>query len=143
MADTEPDCLFCGIVNETIPASIVYTNDDVVAFMDINPASYGHLLVIPRRHSRDITTVSPEDLTATALAAQELAKHAVAVFEADGVNLLNCCGESAWQSVFHFHLHVIPRYADGPHRDKLVLPWESHSGDPDDIASAAGSLKGD
>jgi histidine triad (HIT) family protein len=115
-------CLFCGIVSGVVPAAMVAEDDATCAFMDINPGSEGHLLVIPKRHSRDLLEISPSDLAAVTLAAQRIAKVAVTELGADGVNLLNCCGTDAWQTVFHFHLHVIPRYRDKS-RDRLELPW--------------------
>lgn len=93
-----------------------------LAFMDINPASDGHILVIPKRHSRDLVEIPPDDLSAVALASQRVANAVIAEFGADGVNLLNCCGADAWQTVFHFHFHVIPRYVDKA-KDRLQLPW--------------------
>ena len=91
--------------------------------MDVDPGSDGHLLVVPRRHSTDLLDIPADDLTATILAAQTIAKVAVTEFGADGVNLLNCSGAAAWQTVFHFHLHLIPRYADKT-KDRLTLPFE-------------------
>ncbi|WP_245574061.1 HIT domain-containing protein [Amycolatopsis nigrescens] len=69
---------------------------------------------MPKRHSKDLFEIPAEDLAAVTLAAQRIAKAAAAEFGADGVNLLNCCGAAAWQTVFHFHLHVIPRYLARP-----------------------------
>jgi histidine triad (HIT) family protein len=93
------------------------------AFMDINPGSDGHLLVIPKRHSKDLFEIGADDLTDVTLAAQRIAKVAVKELGADGVNLINCCGAVAWQTVFHFHLHVVPRYVDKT-KDRLTLPWQ-------------------
>lgn len=115
-------CLFCGIVSGSVPSVLVAEDDTTYAFMDINPGSDGHILVIPKRHSKDLLEISADDLTTVTLAAQRVAKAAVEEFGADGVNLLNCCGADAWQTVFHFHLHVIPRYVDKA-KDRLVLPW--------------------
>ena len=115
-------CLFCGIVTGAVPATMIAEDDATCAFMDINPASDGHLLVIPKHHSRDLLEIPPVDLAAVTLTAQRIAKAAVAELGADGVNLLNCCGADAWQTVFHFHLHVIPRYRDR-YKDRLKLPW--------------------
>lgn len=110
------------------------------AFMDINPGSDGHILVIPKRHSKDLFQIPVQDLTAVTLAAQRIAKAAVTEFGADGVNLLNCCGADAWQTVFHFHLHVIPRYVDKT-KDRLVLPWQPGTpGDMEAIAALGGRL---
>lgn len=123
-------CLFCGIIAGTVPSVKVAEDETTFAFMDINPGSDGHILVIPNRHSKDLFEIPAEDLTAVTLAAQRIAKAAVAEFGADGVNLLNCCGADAWQTVFHFHLHVIPRYLDKT-KDRLVLPWQP--GTPGDL----------
>lgn len=123
-------CVFCGIVAGTVPSVKVAEDDTTYAFMDINPGSDGHILVIPKRHSKDLFEIPDNDLTDVTLAARRIAKEAVAVFGADGVNLLNCCGADAWQTVFHFHLHVIPRYVDKT-RDRLVLPWQP--GTPGDM----------
>lgn len=115
-------CLFCGIVSGEVPSTKVAEDDATWAFLDINPGSEGHLLVIPKQHSRDLLEISPTDLAAVTLAAQRIAKATVTELGADGVNLLNCCGADAWQTVFHFHLHVIPRYRDKT-KDRLELPW--------------------
>jgi histidine triad (HIT) family protein len=134
---TNSDCIFCKIVAGEIPAQIVDEDERTVAFMDINPATRGHALVVPRRHARDLFEISEEDLQATALAAQRLARRAHERLGADGVNLLNSRGAAAWQTVFHFHMHVIPRYHDDP----LRLPWTPAPGDEDEIAAAAELLR--
>jgi histidine triad (HIT) family protein len=137
MSDTDPDCLFCKIVAGQLPGQIVAEDERTVAFMDINPATRGHLLVVPRRHAKDLLEIEPEDLAATVRAAQGLARRVSERLAADGVNLLNSCGAVAWQTIFHFHIHVIPRYADDP----LRLPWQPAPGDPDQIAAAAADLR--
>jgi histidine triad (HIT) family protein len=105
------DCLFCGIVAGDVPAQIVDSDEHTLAFMDINPATRGHALVIPRAHSADITEILPEDLERTTIAAQRLVARMERTLAPDGFNVLNACRPAAWQTVFHFHLHVIPRYA--------------------------------
>ncbi|MGH2886380.1 MAG: HIT family protein [Solirubrobacteraceae bacterium] len=134
---SDPDCLFCKIVAGEIPAQIVDQDDRTVAFMDINPGTRGHLLVVPRQHARDLLEIDRDDLAATMAAAQRMAGRVVERLDADGVNLLNCCGSAAWQTVFHFHVHVIPRYEDDP----LRLPWIPEPGDPDEIEAAAQALR--
>ncbi len=136
MAD--PDCIFCKIVAGELPARIVDEDERTIAFMDIAPATRGHALVIPRAHSADLLSVGREDLAAVALAAQRLAGSMKERLGADGVNLLNSCGAAAWQTVFHFHVHVIPRY-DG---DPLRLPWVPGEGDQAQIQAAAQELSG-
>jgi histidine triad (HIT) family protein len=134
---SDPDCLFCKIVAGEVPAQIVDQDDRTVAFMDINPATRGHALVVPRRHAANLLEVEPDELAATVLAAQRLARRVVERLGAEGVNLLNSCGSVAWQTVFHLHFHVIPRYSGDP----LRLPWIPGPGDPDEIAAAAEQLR--
>jgi histidine triad (HIT) family protein len=136
MGSVDPDCLFCKIVAGEIPATIVAEDERTIAFMDINPATRGHALVIPRTHVRDVHEIDPEDLKAVAAVAQQIAAKARERLGADGVNLLNSSGPAAWQTVFHFHMHVIPRY-DG---DPLRLPWVPSPGDMDDVAAAGAQL---
>ncbi|HEV2058840.1 MAG TPA: HIT family protein [Solirubrobacteraceae bacterium] len=133
----DPDCLFCKIVAGELPATIIAEDERTMAFMDISPATRGHALVIPRAHARDVHEIDADDLKAVAAAAQELAGRAIERLGAAGVNLLNSSGAAAWQTVFHFHLHVIPRY-DG---DPLRLPWVPAQGDMEDIAAAGAQLK--
>jgi histidine triad (HIT) family protein len=134
----ESECIFCKIVAGEIPARIVDEDERTIAFMDIAPATRGHALVIPRAHSRDIFDADPEDVRAVAAAAQRLALRANERLAADGVNLLSSSGSAAWQTVFHLHMHVIPRYRDDP----LRLPWVPSEGEPDEIAAAAQDLAG-
>jgi histidine triad (HIT) family protein len=133
-----PDCIFCAIVAGELPATIVDEDERTVAFMDIAPATRGHALVIPRAHAEDLLSVGQQDLAAVAHAAQRLAGRMRERLAADGVNLLNSCGAAAWQTVFHFHVHVIPRYREDP----LRLPWVPGPGDPEQIAAAAQELTG-
>jgi histidine triad (HIT) family protein len=133
----DPDCLFCQIIAREIPAQIIDETERTVTFMDINPATRGHALVVPRSHTANLLEVDADDLAATALAAQRLAQRVTERLGADGVNLLNSCGSAAWQTVFHLHVHVIPRYADDP----LRLPWIPAAGDSDEIAAAAAELR--
>ena len=133
----DPDCLFCRIVAGELPATIIAEDERTIAFMDINPATRGHALVIPRAHVRDVHEIDTDDLSAVAAAAQVVAARAIERLGAAGVNLLNSSGAAAWQTVFHFHMHVIPRYDDDP----LRLPWVPAQGDTDDIAAAGAELR--
>jgi histidine triad (HIT) family protein len=134
---SDPDCIFCKIVAGELPATIVDEDERTIAFMDINPATRGHALVIPREHSRDLLEISEEDLRATILGAQGLARRVSDRLGSAGVNLLNSCGAAAWQTVFHFHIHVIPRYEGDP----LQLPWTPAPGDQAEISAAAAELR--
>ena len=132
------ECIFCKIVAGELPAERVDEDEHTLAFMDINPWTRGHALVIPKRHSRNLYEVSEDDLLATAAAARRLALRIRDRLGCDGLNLINSCESAAWQAVFHFHVHVIPRYEDDP----LELPVRPQEGDPDEIKQIAEKLRG-
>ena len=134
---SDPDCIFCKIIAGDLPGQIVDQDEDTVAFMDVAPATRGHSLVVPRRHVRNLLEIGDQDLAATMRTARRLAGRMTERLGADGVNLINSCGAAAWQSVFHFHIHVIPRYEDDPMR----LPWTPSPGDPERIAAVAEELR--
>jgi diadenosine tetraphosphate (Ap4A) HIT family hydrolase len=107
-----PGCIFCAIVARQAEASVVYEDETVVAFMDLHPVTRGHLLVVPREHA-----VGFEDLAGATSAHVWSVGHAMAralrrsSLRCEGISVFVCDGEVAFQTVFHFHLHVIPRYA--------------------------------
>lgn len=133
----QSDCIFCRIVAGELPSAVIAEDERTISFMDINPATRGHALVIPKTHARDLLEMERLDLDAVLAAAQSLARRMKERLGADGVNLINSCGATAWQTVFHFHFHVIPRYAGDP----LRLPWTPAPGDPAEIADAARDLQ--
>jgi histidine triad (HIT) family protein len=127
-----PECLFCRIASGELPSTRIHEDERVIAIMDIFPATRGHALVIPRSHTADVRDVAPDDLTAAARVAQLLAGRAFERLGADGVTVMQSNAAAAWQTVFHYHVHVIPRYEGDP----LVLPW-TPGGEP----SATGELE--
>jgi histidine triad (HIT) family protein len=131
------DCIFCKIVAGELPAAKVDEDERTLAFMDINPWARGHALVIPKQHARDLGEIGEDDLAACAAMAKRVAGLQRERLGADGVNLLNAYGAAAWQSVFHFHFHVIPRYEGDP----LRLPTTPQQADPDELAAVAEELK--
>ena len=133
----DPDCIFCKIIAGELPSQTVDEDERTVAFMDINPATRGHLLVVPRNHARDLLEISSEDLAATMATVHRVAGRVSERLSPAGINLLNSCGAAAWQTVFHFHVHVIPRYEDDP----LRLPWIPSGGDPAEIEAVARELR--
>jgi histidine triad (HIT) family protein len=135
MAD---ECIFCAIASGDAPATRVDEDDHTVAFMDIHPWTRGHALVIPKEHHRDLLDIPDEQLDYVMHAAKRLARKQHDRLDPDGVNLLNSCGRAAWQTVFHFHVHVIPRYQDDP----LQLPVHPQEGDMDEIGRVGELLRG-
>jgi histidine triad (HIT) family protein len=131
------DCIFCKIVAGEIPAQVIEQDEHTLTFMDISPATRGHALVIPKRHATDLWEIEPDELAAVSTAAQRQALRVRDRLGADGVNLINSCRPAAWQTVFHLHMHVIPRYTGDP----LNLPWVPAPGDMDAIATVAAELR--
>ena len=117
---SDPDCIFCKIVAGEIPCFKLYEDAATLAFMDINPVNDGHALIIPKAHYADVFAVSGDALAATAAMAKKVAAAVQAALEPAGMNLLQCNGEAANQSVMHFHMHVIPRRIG----DDLGMNWE-------------------
>ena len=132
------DCIFCKIVAGELPSETVQEDEHTVAFMDINPWTRGHALVIPRNHSPNLYDVGEDDLRHTSSAAKRLAMRMRVRLRCDGVNLLNASEPAAWQTVFHFHMHVIPRYQDDP----LQLPVRPRQAEPAELAEVAAELRG-
>ncbi len=102
------ECLFCKITTNTIPAVKVYENDHVIAFMDIMPAKEGHTLIVPKQHSEGLLDASTQAITAVAAASIPIANAIKQAVNADGVRVLQLNGEAAGQTVFHYHMHIIP-----------------------------------
>ena len=134
----DPDCIFCKILAGELPSERIDEDEHTVAFMDINPWTRGHAVVIPREHSRNLYEIPDEDLERTIVAAKRLALRMKDALGCDGVNLINSCEPAAWQTVFHFHIHVIPRFTDDP----LRLPGAPGSADADELAAVATELRG-
>jgi len=132
------DCIFCKIVAGELPSETVQEDEHTVAFMDINPWTRGHALVIPRNHSPNLYEVGEDDLQHTSSAAKRLALRMRERLSCDGVNLLNASEPAAWQTVLHFHMHVIPRYQDDP----LQLPVRPRQAEPAELAEVAAELRG-
>ncbi|GAB4353019.1 MAG: HIT family protein [Gammaproteobacteria bacterium] len=131
------ECIFCKIVAGEIPCFKLYEDGETLAFMDINPANEGHALVIPKSHAPNLFEVSPEALSATARAAQRVARAVQATLDPPGMNLLQCNGAAAAQSVQHFHMHVLPRQTG----DDLKMNWGIKPGDPDAIGALAERIR--
>jgi len=131
------DCIFCKIIAGEIPCFKLYESDDTLAFMDINPANEGHALVIPKEHSADVHAVSSAAISSTVITAKMIAAAIEKTLSPDGINLLQCNGQAAAQSVLHFHMHVLPR-RDG---DELKLNWGLEPGDMDAIGKLAERIR--
>jgi histidine triad (HIT) family protein len=132
------DCIFCSILAGDMPGEVVQEDEHTVAFMDIQPWTRGHAVVIPRRHVKNLYEIEDEELARVNTAGRRLALKMRDNLHADGINLLNSTEPAAWQTIFHFHLHVIPRYADDP----LQLPTQPGKVEPEEMARVAAEIRG-
>ena len=126
------DCVFCEIVAGRLPARLLYSDDAVVSFLDIAPATTGHSLVVPRAHCRDLWEIDDHALTAVSLVARNVARALRHVLGAPGMWLHHVSGAAAGQDVFHYHVHVIPRYDD----DAVQPGWGSPPWHPPAVSDA-------
>jgi histidine triad (HIT) family protein len=133
------DCIFCGIVAGTMPAERVYEDERTIAFLDIAPACDGHVLVIPRAHSDDIHTADAADLAAVAATVQQMAARVSGALGAEGVSVVQSNGRAAGQTVFHYHVHVLPRFPG----DGVLVPWKMARASPEDLARIGALLRGE
>ncbi|HUI10591.1 MAG TPA: HIT family protein [Bacteroidota bacterium] len=120
------DCIFCRIIARALPAEILYESARVISILDINPIHHGHALVIPKAHCTDFLSVPDEDLHEVLRVTQIVARALVDALSLDGFNIFSNNGRIAGQSVFHFHMHVTPRYPDDDIR--FVLKLKSYPG---------------
>ena len=124
-------CIFCKIIDHEIPSSVVYEDDDVLAILDVSQVTYGHTLVMPKKHTANIIEADEDTVQKCIVTAKRLAKQIVDNTGATGVNILTNCGESAGQSVDHLHFHIIPRYDEN---DAIDLKFnESPKQDLDEV----------
>ena len=133
----DANCIFCRIIRSEVPSFRVYEDDRSLAFMDINPANPGHVLVIPKEHAETIFTLNEPWLTASILIAQRVAVAVERVFHPSGLNIIQANGPGAAQSVPHFHWHVLPRAKD----DGLPMNWPLQPGDKETIAKVAERIR--
>ena len=134
---TDSDCIFCKILIGQIPCIQVFEDDVTLCFMDINPAQEGHALVIPRDHWPDVHSIPDDTIGAVVRTAKRVAGAVNTALQPDGINLLQCNGEGAAQSVGHFHMHVLPRRMG----DGLNLNWGLVPGNMDEIKAVARRIK--
>lgn len=118
------DCIFCKIVAGEIPSHKVYEDDATLAFLDINPATRGHALVIAKEHAPDLFAIAPDALSATARTVQVVARKLQRIVRPDGINIVQNNGPAAGQVVFHYHTHVIPRW-QGDQAVQMARPGET------------------
>jgi histidine triad (HIT) family protein len=133
----DPDCIFCKIIKGEVPSFKVLEDERTLAFMDINPANPGHVLVIPKVHAPDLFEIGEPWLAASVDAVQKVARAVRATLDPYGVNIVQANGPGAAQSVLHFHWHVLPRTRD----DGLRLNWGLTPGDINEIGALSERIR--
>lgn len=129
------NCIFCAIAAGEIPSFKVYEDEWVVAYLDINPFTEGHTLVIPKAHSEGLLDTPEETLSAVLVRVKKVAAHLRAALPCDGFNILQNNGEAAGQTVKHLHFHIVPRYG------REAIAFESHPGDMEQLKALAARVR--
>lgn len=130
----DPDCIFCKLANGDIPTATLYEDEDFKVILDVGPASKGHALILPKEHYANLYELSDELAAKALVLAKNMITKMKAVLECDGYNIVQNNGEAAGQTVFHFHMHLIPRYKG----DTVGLRWnmgELNEKDKEEILS--------
>lgn len=128
------DCIFCKIVAGEIPASKVYEDDHFLAFLDISQVTPGHTLVIPKKHARNLLEMTPDETAALFNIVSRVTKKVESATQPQGMNIISNMEEIAGQSVFHTHVHILPRYSQ---EDDLKIDFIAHEPDFDRLAQLA------
>ena len=131
------NCIFCKIANGEIPSSTIYEDEDFRVFLDLAPAAKGHALIVPKEHYANLYELSDELCSKVFVLAKKLAAHMTEVLGCDGFNIAQNNGAAAGQTMFHFHLHLIPRYEG----DQAGFSWNTGSADMDELKLLAEKLR--
>ena len=135
----DDNCIFCKLANKDIPTNIIYEDDRFTVILDASPAMKGHALILPKNHAANIYELPDEDASAVFVLAKKLATKMTEILHCDGFNIVQNNGEVAGQTVFHFHMHLIPRYLNDGNQDKLT--WNHAEFTPEEIAEIAAELR--
>lgn len=127
------DCIFCKLANGVFATNTAYEDDYFRAIMDLSPAAKGHVIILPKEHAANLFELSDDCASKALIVARKVAKAVMEVTGCDGVNILQNNGEAAGQTVFHFHIHVIPRFKD----DNLSITWKQNEMDEETLKKLA------
>ena len=133
------NCIFCKIANGEIPSTTLYEDEDFRVILDLGPATRGHSLLLPKNHFANLFELDDETAQKAILVAKKMAGKMKAALGADGFNLVQNNGEAAGQTVFHFHMHLIPRYEN----DNAGILWEPGETTPEDMAEVKRLVDGE
>ena len=134
---SKEDCIFCKIANGVIPSATVYEDSICRVILDINPASKGHALIIPKEHFDNVYSMDADTASKIFTIATEVAKAQKAELNPDGLNIIQNNGEAAGQTVFHFHMHLVPRYIN----DTVNVTWKPGESDKTELEALSNALR--
>ena len=133
----DDNCIFCKIANGEIPSATLYEDEEFRVILDLGPASKGHALILPKNHYRNLYDIDEATASKAICLAKKMITKMTDVLGCDGYNIVQNNEEAAGQTVFHFHVHVIPRYEGGP----VIAGWEPGKEDPEVLAETAEKIK--
>lgn len=133
----DDNCIFCKLANKDIPTNIIYEDDRFTVILDASPATKGHALILPKNHAANIYELPDEDASSVFVLAKKLATKMTKILHCDGFNIVQNNGEVAGQTVFHFHMHLIPRY-DG---EKTIIDWDHKEFSDDEMKAICNEMK--
>lgn len=131
------NCIFCKIVRGELNSKTVYEDDYFKAIMDISPAAMGHVIILAKNHAEDIFEMTEEDLSRALIVARKVARAVKSATGCDGINILQNNGVAANQTVFHYHIHIIPRFDN----DTVKITWDNLSPDSEDMSIMAEKIR--
>ncbi len=134
----DENCIFCKILEGSIPSTTVYEDADFKAILDVNPAARGHVIILPKNHAKNLFELSDEDASKVMVVAKKIATAVKKTYNCDGVNVLQNNGRAAGQTVFHLHVHVIPRFEGD--LDSINIGWRPLD-TPSDLEAIAQEIK--
>ena len=133
----DQNCIFCKLANGEIPTNKIYEDDDFTVIMDASPATKGHSLILPKEHYANLYEIPDEIAAKVFPLVKKLVSHMTEVLKCDGFNVLQNNGETAGQTVFHFHMHLIPRYEG----KAQILTWSNETFSDEEMKEICSSLK--
>lgn len=135
----DDNCIFCKLANGVFPTNSIYEDDDFNVILDASPATKGHALILPKEHYANIYEIDEDVLGKAAKLAKKIITHEKEVLGCDGYNIVQNNGEVAGQTVFHFHMHLIPRY--GNDENKKIIEWDQNEFSEEEMKSICEAMK--
>ncbi len=135
----EDNCIFCKLANGVIPTNSIYEDDEFNVILDASPATKGHALILPKEHFANVFEIDEDTLAKASKLAKKIVTHEKEILGCDGYNILQNNGEVAGQTVFHYHMHLIPRYEEGNSKD--IISWRQNEFSDDEMKEICNKMK--